>query len=170
MIESLKALVTDSAFPSLHVMIIHFPIALLFVAFCFDIGCIIFRRRVWLDRAAVTLYVMGTVGAGAAYITGKRAAAALKGLSPATESALADHENLAVLTLITLSVVSLVRLTVSWLARYDRRISLGIFRLVAIPVTLAGLVMLALTADRGGTLVYKHGVGVDREVIGMLER
>ena len=170
MIESLKVLVTDSAFPSLHVMIIHFPIALLFVAFLFDIGCIIFRKRIWLDRAAIALYVMGTVGAGAAYLTGQRAAAALQGLSPATESALADHENLAVLTLITLSVVSLVRLTVSWLARYDRRINLGIFRLVAIPVTLAGLVMLALTADRGGKLVYRYGVGVSQEVVEPLER
>jgi uncharacterized membrane protein len=103
---------------------------------------------------------MGTIGAGAAYLTGRRAAAALQDLSPATESAIADHENLAVLTLITLSIVSLVRLMVSWLARYDRRINLGIFRLVAIPVTLAGLVMLALTADRGGNLVYRHGVGV----------
>ncbi len=160
MIENLKLLITESPLPSLHVFVIHFPIALLFLAFFFDIGCIVFRRRVWLDRAATALYVMGTIGAGAAYLTGRRAAAALQDLSPATESAIGDHENLAVLTLITLSIVSLVRLTVSWLARYDRRINLGIFRLVALPVALAGVVMVALTADRGGNLVYRHGVGV----------
>jgi len=170
MIESLKSLVTDSAFPSLHVMIIHFPIALLFVAFFFDIGCIVFRKRVWLDRAAIVLYVMGTVAAGAAYLTGQRAVAALQDLSPAIESAIADHENLAVLTLITLSIVTLVRLSVSWLARYDRRIHLGFFRLVAIPVALAGLAVLALTADRGGNLVFGHGVGVTQEAVGTVER
>ena len=170
MIESLRSLVTDSPFPSLHVMVIHFPIALLFLAPLFDIGCMVFRRRVWLDRAATTLYVIGTIGAGAAYLTGQRAAAALQDLSPATESAIADHENLAVLTLITLSIVSLVRLMVSWLSRYDRRINLGIFRLVALPVALAGLTMLALTADRGGNLVYRHGVGVTPEVVETLER
>jgi len=151
-------------------MVIHFPIACLFLAPLFDIGCLVFRKRVWLDRAAIALYVIGTIGAGAAYLTGQRAAAALQDLSPGTESALADHENFAVLTLVALSVVSLVRLAVSWLARNDRRINLGFFRLVAIPVALAGLAMLALTADRGGTLVYKHGVGVDREVVGTLER
>jgi len=140
-------------------MVIHFPI-----------GCLVFRKRVWLDRAAIALYVIGTIGAGAAYLTGQRAAAALQDLSPGTESALADHENFAVLTLVALSVVSLVRLAVSWLGRNDRRINVGFFRLVAIPVALAGLAMLALTADRGGTLVYKHGVGVDREVVGTLER
>ena len=170
MIESLRSLVTDSPFPSLHVMVIHFPIALLFLAPLFDIGCMVFRERVWLDRAAATLYVMGTIGAGAAYLTGQRAAAALQDLSPATESALADHENLAVLTLVALSVVSLVRLMVSWLARYDRRINVGIFRLVAIPVALAGLAVLALTADRGGNLVYRHGVGVTPEVVETFER
>jgi uncharacterized membrane protein len=170
MIETLRSLVTDSPFPSLHVMVIHFPIALLFIAPLFDIGCIVFRKRVWLDRAAATLYVMGTIGAGAAYLTGQRAAAALQDLSPATESALADHENLATLTLITLSVVCLVRLTVSWLARDDRHINLGIFRLVAIPVVLAGLVMLALTADRGGKLVYRYGVGVTPGIVETLER
>ncbi len=170
MIESLRSLVTDSPFPSLHVMVIHFPIALLFLAPLFDIGCMVFRERVWLDRAAATLYVMGTIGAGAAYLTGQRAAAALQDLSPATESALADHENLAVLTLVALSVVSLVRLMVSWLARYDRRINVGIFRLVAIPVALAGLAVLALTADRGGNLVYRHGVGVTPEVVETAER
>ena len=151
-------------------MVIHFPIALLFLAPLFDIGCMVFRERVWLDRAAATLYVMGTIGAGAAYLTGQRAAAALQDLSPATESALADHENLAVLTLVALSVVSLVRLMVSWLARYDRRINVGIFRLVAIPVALAGLAVLALTADRGGNLVYRHGVGVTPEVVETAER
>ncbi len=170
MIETLRSLVSDSPFPSLHVMVIHFPIACLFLAPFFDIGCIVFRNRVWLDRAAIALYVIGTIGAGAAYLTGQRAAAALQGLSPTAESALADHENLAVLTLVALSVVSLVRLAVSWLGRNDRRINVGIFRLLAIPVALAGLAMLALTADRGGTLVYTHGVGVTPGIVETLER
>ncbi len=34
----------------------------------------------------------------------------------------------------------------------------------------AGLAMLALTADRGGNLVYRHGVGVTPEVVETLER
>jgi len=169
-IETLRSLVSDSPFPSLHVMVIHFPIACLFLAPLFDLGCVVFRKRVWLDRAAIALYVIGTIGAGAAYLTGQRAAAALQNLSPATESALADHENLAVLTLVALSVVCLVRLAVSWLARNDRRINVGFFRLLAIPVALAGLAMLALTADRGGTLVYTHGVGVGQETVETLER
>jgi len=162
-IDSLRSLLTDSAFPSLHVLVVHFPIALVSVALLFDIGCLFFRRRVWLDRAATTLYVMGTIGAGAAYLTGRRAAGALLGLGPGAESALADHRSLAVITLVAFAGVSLVRLIVSWLARHDRRIHIGIFRLLAIPVAIAGLAVLAVTADHGGRLVYRHGVGVTVE-------
>jgi len=163
MIESLWALVADPSFPSLHVLMIHFPIAFICVAPFFDLGCLIFRDRVWLDRAATLLYVMGTIGAGAAYLAGERAAKALSDLSPAAESALADHENLATLTLIALAIVSLVRLWVSWLSRDDRRIGVGLFRLAAIPVALVGLALLASTADRGGNLVYGYGFGVAAE-------
>jgi len=52
---------------------------------------------------------------------------------------------------------------VSWLSRADSRISIGVFRLAAIPLALAGLALLAITADRGGSLVYGHGLGVQVE-------
>jgi uncharacterized membrane protein len=118
---------------------------------------------VGLARTATLLYVMGPIGAGAAYLAGERAAEALVEISPTAESALADHESSALITLIALAIVSLVRLWVSWLSRNDRRISLGVFRLAAIPLALVGLALLAVTADRGGTLVYGHGLGVAAE-------
>jgi uncharacterized membrane protein len=169
-IEALQTLFTEPGFPSLHVLVIHFPIALLALAPLFDIGCMVLRDRVWLDRAAAALYVVGTIGAGAAYLTGKKAAAAVAELCPAAESAVADHESLAVLTLFALAIVTLARVGVIWLARHDRRVTIGVFRLAALPIALAGLVMLALTADRGGRLVYHHGVGVSPQNVETLER
>lgn len=165
MIENLQALVTDPSYPSLHVLVIHFPIAFVCLAPLFDLGCMVFRDRVWLDRAATLLYVMGTIGAGAAYLSGERAAKALVEISAAAESALADHESFATLTLIALAFVSLVKLWVSWLSRDDRRIKLGLFRLAAVPVALVALALLAVTADHGGSLVYGHGLGVQMEQI-----
>ena len=163
MIDSLQSLFTNPSFPSLHVLVIHFPIALICLAPLFDLGCLVFRDRMWLDRAATALYVMGTISAGAAYLAGDRAAEALVEIPPAAESALADHESFATFTLIALAIVSLVRLWVSWISRNDRRVSLGFFRLAAIPLALVGLTLLALTADRGGRLVYGHGLGVQME-------
>ncbi len=163
MIDSLAALFNDPSVPSWHVVVIHFPIALVCLAPLFDLGCLVFRNRVWLDRAAAAFYLMGTVGAAAAYLTGQRAATRVGELTPAAESALADHEALAVLTLTALSVVALFRFLVSWLARYDKRIHVGIFRLSALPLALLGIALLVATADRGGNLVYRHGVGVTVE-------
>lgn len=159
--EALRALFNDPGFPNLHVVVVHFPIALIALAPLLDLGCLVFRDRVWLDRAASTMYLMGTLTAGAAYLLGERAAEAVVSMTPAAESVLADHEAQAVITLAVLTVVTLLRLTVTWLARNDRRIKVGIFRLLALPAAVAALAMLALTADLGGTLVYSHGVGVE---------
>ena len=169
MIENLQTLLTNPSFPSLHVMVIHFPIALICLAPLFDLGCLILRDQVWLDRVASLLYVTGTLGAGAAYLSGERAAKALAEISPAAESALADHQSSALITLIALAIVSLFRLWVSWLSRADSRISLGFFRLAAIPLALVGLALLTVTADRGGSLVYGHGLGVQIENAESLE-
>jgi uncharacterized membrane protein len=163
MIGQLQSLFTHPSYPSLHVLVIHFPIAFICLAPIVDFACLILRDRVWLDRAATLLYVMGTIGAGAAYLAGERAAEALAQISPTAESALADHESSALVTLIALAIVSVVRIWVSWLSRNDRRISFGVFRLAAIPLALIALSLLAITADRGGTLVYGHGLGVQSE-------
>ncbi|MCJ7755186.1 MAG: hypothetical protein MUP13_11540 [Thermoanaerobaculales bacterium] len=163
MIEALRSLFTDPSFPSLHVMVVHFPIAFIAFAPLLDIACLVFRDRVWLDRAAAAMYLVGTLGAGAAYLLGEEAAEAVQSMTPATESVLADHEAQAVITLVVLAAATLIRLIVTWLGRDDRRIKIGIFRLLALPAVLAALAMLALTADLGGRLVYHYGVGVNVE-------
>jgi len=162
-IEALRALFTDPSFPSLHVMVVHFPIAFIAFAPLLDLACLVFRDRVWLDRAAAAMYLLGTLGAGAAYLLGEEAAEAIQTISPAAESVLADHEAQAVITLVVLALATLIRLMVTWLGRDDRRIKIGIFRLLALPAAIAALAMLALTADLGGQLVYHHGVGVKVE-------
>jgi len=68
-----------------------------------------------------------------------------------------------VVLLFAVAVATVARLWVSWSARDDRRISIGFFRLSAIPLALVALALIALTADRGGSLVYTHGLGVGVE-------
>jgi len=159
-IEALRALINDPSVPSLHVVAVHFPIAFIAFAPLLDLACLVFRDRVWLDRAAAAMYLVGTLGAGAAYLFGERAAEAVVSISPAAESVLADHQAQAVITLSVLAVATLLRLMVTWLGRDDRRIKIGIFRLLALPAVLVALATLAITADLGGQLVYRHGVGV----------
>jgi uncharacterized membrane protein len=82
-------------------------------------------------------------------------------ISASAEAVLANHEDLAKLTLIAFSIVAVLRLLVSWIGRRDRQVRVGFFRLVALAAALAALLLLVATADRGGALVYRHGLGVE---------
>lgn len=150
-----------AALPNLHAAVVHIPVALLPTALLLDFAALVFRRRVWLERAAALLYVLGTVGAGAAYLTGERASEEMWKFSGAAQTAMADHEKLGLLTLTVFTAITLLRLMASWLARHDRSVPLGMFRLLAVFAATAGMLLLFLTADHGGSLVYRHGMGVE---------
>ena len=162
LVEWFQTLSPTLALPNLHPAVVHLPVALLPTALFLDIASMVFRRRVWIDRAAALLYVLGTLGAGAAFLTGERASGSMWQSTGAAQKAMADHEQLALLTLVAYVAITLLRLMVSWLARRDRVIPIGIFRLLAVIAAMAGIVLLALTADYGGSLVYRHGLGVER--------
>jgi uncharacterized membrane protein len=160
MIEMLQSLLAGPSFPNVHAVIVHFPIALLPTALLFDLGSLVFRSRVWMERAASALYLVGTLLAAAAYLSGEKASEAMWVFSGAAQAAMADHQNLALLTLVAFSAITLLRVMASWLARHDRKVPFGFFRLIAVMAAVAGIVLLGMTAHHGGKLVYTYGMGV----------
>lgn len=159
MIGPIEGLLEASALPNLHAFAVHFPIALLAVALLVDLACLMLRKRVWLDRTATTLYVLGTLAAGATYLTGRAASQDMWQFSSEAQAVLADHEDIALITLLAYCIVTVLRSIVTWLGREDWRIKIGFFRLLALVASGAALVLLTLTADRGGALVYQYGMG-----------
>jgi uncharacterized membrane protein len=159
MIDAIRELAGSSALPNLHAAMLHFPVALLPVALLLDLACLVVRKKVWLDRSATLLYVLGTLAAAAAYLTGRSAAGDLWALPGHVQTTLADHEDLAMLTLLAYCITTVLRTIVTWLGREDWKIKIGFFRLLALIASTASLVLLLLTADRGGMLVYHYGVG-----------
>ena len=157
--EPLQSWLGGLPFPNLHAMVVHFPVALLPCALLLDIACLGFRKRIWIDRAASTLYVFGTLGAAAAYQSGRAAATEMWKTAGSAQAVLADHQDLALVALLAYCVVTVLGLTVTWLGREDWRIKLGFFRLLALVASIAALVLLLLAAERGGSLVYEHGMG-----------
>ncbi len=156
--ELLSFLLTRS-----HPAIVHFPIALLLTATLFEAGCLVFRSLLWLDRAALTLMVLGGSSLGAAFLSGERAAEAAAPVVGVAQGILADHEDLATLSLIVWTVTIVLQLFVSWLGRNDLEIQLGIFRLAALVLAFGGAFLVIVTALHGEQLVYQHGIGVDFE-------
>jgi uncharacterized membrane protein len=155
-----ETLLSSTALPNLHPAIVHYPIALLSVAFALDLACFVARSRVWLDRCSTLLYVLGTLSACVAYISGQQAAELMTEISGVAQAAMYGHEDFAKLTLIVFGFIASLRLVVSWRARRDKRTKAGALRIIAVVAALFGQILIVATADRGGELVYSHGLGV----------
>jgi uncharacterized membrane protein len=159
--ELFRQMLSEPAFPNLHAVVVHFPVALLLTATLLDLACLVARRATWLDRATTTLYVLGTLGAGAAFLSGDAASEDLWDISTAAEAVMENHESLALLTLVAFALITALRLLVSHLGRRDKRITVGFFRLLTLGAALAAQLLLATTAHLGGSLVYRHGIALD---------
>jgi uncharacterized membrane protein len=153
--------VTPDWAPSLHPVVVHFPIALLTVAVVIDLLSVFRPRSVSLRDAATWMYLAGTACALAAYVTGSVGADALRlGVSseqPATE-AIAVHETWAFRSAWFFAFFASLRLGISFVFPPRRVVLIGAFLLGVV-----GLVMLAKTVEHGTELVYGHRVGVMRQ-------
>lgn len=145
--------------PNVHPLLVHFPIALLIAAVVLDVAGLALRRHTLLRHAATLLYVLGTGALVAAYVTG-RAASQTIWLPGMAHAVVAEHWDWAFRTLWFFGSVTVVRVVLLRPSRRDPRPA------IVAALALAGLVgigLLVKTGDRGGRLVYQHGVGTARE-------
>lgn len=155
----------ELALPNLHPAVVHFPIVLVIVALVLDLGALIRAASLALDRAAALVWTVAALSAAAAWLAGRRAASGLVDVPAQAQAALAAHADLATAALVTASLVALGRLALmAWDPKRDRSWGRPARLAWLIPaVILQGLVV--LTADRGGALVYVHGLAVARDPV-----
>ena len=139
----------------LHPQIVHFPIALIVTAAVIDLVALGTAPRATLRRVATGLYLAGAAALLAAYFSGRNDAELMR--IPGSAHALVDeHWDWALRTTIYVGAVALVRAALEWTGRIAARA-------VWLPIaaaSLAALLLLYQTAERGGRLVYEHGVAV----------
>ncbi len=145
----------------LHPLIIHFPIALLFVAPLFVVLGIVLRRSRLFLWAALLLMAIGTAGTFFAVSTGE-AAGKLADRTPQVAAVLERHEELAETTRIIFTALTLVFAGIVAAPAAFRQLRGAAFRIV-LPLFFllfygAGVVVLAHTAHNGGRLVHELGV------------
>lgn len=147
----------------LHPLVIHFPIALLLVAPIFIIiGIIVnpLKGRPFFI-AALVLMLLGTAGAFLAIATGE-AAGEIAERTPAVSVVLERHEDLAEMTRIVFSVLTLLFAAILLLPRLLMReapvATARVLPLAFLMFYTAGAVILVNTAHNGGRLVHELGV------------
>ncbi|MCF6353277.1 MAG: hypothetical protein L3J06_09730, partial [Cyclobacteriaceae bacterium] len=103
------------------------------------------------------LYVLGTLGALASYISGKDAADSI-GLNLKAEIAIGTHSDWALYTLIYFGVITAIYF---WAMFIFKKESIS-FRIILALLAVVGFFVLGQTAEYGGRLVFEYGLGVQK--------
>jgi uncharacterized membrane protein len=134
--------------PLLHPILVHFPIALLFVSVFLDWAGY-WLRQPNLTRAGFYTLVLGALGAGLAALSGPDGV-----IGDATvESLFVTHQNFALITVSVAVALTAIR----FLAADGIR---GRWALLYLACTVVLLAAVSLTGYYGGELTYHQGVGV----------
>ena len=141
--------------PNLHPLLVHFPVTLLIAGLAVDVASVVIPTRPALRDAATLFYCAGALMTMATYFSGLSAAQATP-VSPETGAAVTAHFTWADRTTWFFICFASLRLAISYIWRPTARWA-GV---AAVLVALAGVGMLLVTADGGGRLVFRHGVGV----------
>ena len=135
---------------SFHPLVVHFPIALLLTSVGLDAAALVLRRPAW-HRIALWNLTLGTLGAGAAVLTGLQAEDVAKH-SFEIWQIMQLHKRLGITTLI-LGLMG----TGSRFGKRDQLSAQG--RLFALLLAVAMVGTLSWGAYLGGRMVYEFGVG-----------
>src|SRR5690625_1072730 len=149
-----RSILSDWA-PNIHPIAVHFPIALLAVAVLVDLVRLAKREHANLNLTVQILYGLGTLGLIVAFLSGRQATETVE-VASQTFSVLASHENWALATMIFSIAFFGFRFAAYWY-QLDTRKPVSFASVV---LGLIGLGLVTITGDRGGELVFGHGVGV----------
>lgn len=157
--------------PNAHALIVHLPIGLLVAAFAAELVALLRRRPEPVATVSTALYAAGWLTLAAAYLTGR--AAAPEVYTPGLAVPVVDrHWTLALWCLLYFGALTAGRLWVLGISGRPRAGGTGETPAGAVATRgraahlafgaagLAGLLLLAATAELGGRLVYQYGVGV----------
>ena len=105
----------------------------------------------------ITLYVLGAIGAFAAYLSGSQAMDIVS-VPMQGEVTGGNHSDWGHYTFYFFTTYAVIRLVLFW-KQWDKKKWLAIVLFILGAV---GMGMVAQTADLGGKLVYKYGVGTQK--------
>ncbi|HET8886415.1 MAG TPA: DUF2231 domain-containing protein [Salinimicrobium sp.] len=140
-----------------HPLSVHFPIALLLVAFLFKLISLKFKKEVWTQGGSILL-LLGIIGIWIAIYTGNLA----DGIVSRTicdPTILKDHENLAYLTAWLFTAAGVLDFLV-FLKLFFINSKMWLISLVTVLIMAAGSGVLMYTGHLGATLVYQQAAGV----------
>ena len=136
----------------MHVLVVHFPIALIIVGFAADFLGLFIKKEAWLPKAGFYLMLLGLLATLVAFGTGYFFTGEMDGQPGIIRH---RHEIFAVLTLISISLSGIFRIVLVALKKEGsglKYISLGLYFCAFIFVSITGYI--------GGSLVMDYLLGM----------
>jgi uncharacterized membrane protein len=132
-----------------HPKLVHFPVALFITALGLEILSWIAKKEIF-HQCAVLMFIIAALATPVVVRTGLWEEEELRLGHPL----LGQHQTFALWTMWT----TLMSLPVLW---YLRQNALRAFRIFFIVCLVCASVLVTLTADKGGKMVYEHGIGIE---------
>jgi len=131
-----------------HPMIVHFPIALIYIGFLCELIFLLFRKETLFSDAGFWLLCVGAVTAAAAYASGALLTKELYGAAGAIQS---SHEFFAEITTISALGGAAFKIYLKTEKKED-----GNLKWIAFAIYLFTVVTVSITGYYGGILVYDY--------------
>jgi uncharacterized membrane protein len=134
----------------IHPIIVHFPIAIITIAFLYDVFNA-FREGSFLPERGLALWMIAVIGAWISVGTGPEEHA------HGNTTYLGIHSTLADITAIIVSVIAAYRL---WLTITNRKVLFQKLKYLYLIISVVAVVFIFSVGYYGGKMVYDDGIGV----------
>ena len=143
----------------LHPKMVHFPIALFVVYVLFEaMGTI--TKKEFYSKAAQIILALGVLGALFAVLTGNQAYNAYPNWNETTKSIFTEHQTYANITVWYFTILLVCRTYLVLKKKFLRA-----YKYLVLLCAVIGLFFVYQTAEHGGQLVYKYGVGIEKIIM-----
>ena len=139
----------------LHPKVVHFPIALLLTYVLLELIGIVFKKEFYLKAAHLLLF-LGVIGAFFAVLTGNQAHAAYKYWNESSSQLFNEHQTFANLTVWYFVGILVVRTYLVVKKKFS-----SFSKYIILVLALFGCYLIYQTAEYGGNLIKKFGVGTE---------
>lgn len=143
--------------PNLHPLLVHFPIAILFVAFIMDFLSFFLDKEWWSERATSLLYLVGAAFALLTYYSGGIAADSVH-IPTEAEHVVGAHAGWAWWLIWFFGLYAIIRVILNLIYKAENPKVHTVMFILAI----FGLFIVYETGEHGAELVYNYGIGTQK--------
>ena len=137
-----------------HPLLVHFPIALITVAFLFDLVSLLYKKEPCLSKAGYYLQILGMLGAIAAWGTGYFIAGTTQMEGEAMQVK-GQHELFATIALIAIIIATVARIILVY-----QQTENTFYKYVPFGLSILSVIFITVTGFLGGKLVIDFKIGI----------